>query len=59
MGMSPAYAGVYRARLVEDGIIEPAGRGLIRFTIPYLADYRRETAQADALTGIAPNGDAP
>jgi len=52
MGVSVTYAGVYRARLVEDGIIEPAGRGLVCFTIPYLADYLRETAQSDALKRI-------
>ena len=31
-------------RLVDEDIIEPAGRGFVRFKLPYLRDYLREHA---------------
>ena len=31
----------YRSRLLVAGIVEPAGRGRLRFTLPYLADFVR------------------
>lgn len=53
MGVNAQYAGVYRRRLIEDGIIEPIGRGFVRFTIPYLAEYLRQEAAHDALAEMA------
>lgn len=53
MGVSAQYAGEYRRRLIRDGIIEPAGHGKVRFTIPYTADHLREHAAHDALEGLA------
>jgi len=44
LGETPYYAGVYRARLIDAGVIEPAGRGYVDFTIPYLREYPREHA---------------
>jgi hypothetical protein len=38
------YASVYRARLIDAGIIEPTGRGYVDFAIPYLRAYLREHA---------------
>lgn len=44
MNVTQDYAQKYRKRLIDAGAIEPAGWGLIRFAVPYLADYlRRET----------------
>jgi hypothetical protein len=34
-----AYISQYRSRLIVAGIIEPAGRGRVRFTIPYLREF--------------------
>lgn len=39
LGVSAQHAGVYRSRLVAQGIIEPAGWGRVRFTLPYLRDH--------------------
>lgn len=52
MGVNAQYAGEYRRRLIRDGIIEPAGYGKVRFTIPYTADHLREHAAHDALEGL-------
>lgn len=53
MGVTPQYAGEYRRRLIRDGIIEAAGYGQVRFTIPYTADHLREHAAHNALEGLA------
>lgn len=42
MNVSQDYAQKYRKRLIGAGAIEPAGWGLIRFAVPYLADYLRK-----------------
>lgn len=52
MGVSTTYAGQYRRRLIRDGIIEAAGHGLVRFTIPYTVEHLREHAAHDALEGM-------
>lgn len=36
------YASQYRLRLIATELIEPAGHGLVDFTMPYLRDYLRE-----------------
>jgi hypothetical protein len=43
------YASVYRRRLIDAELIEPAGRGRVDFALPYLREYLREHAAADAL----------
>lgn len=53
MDVTPQYAGEYRRRLIRDGIIEAAGHGLVRFTIPYTAEHLRQHAAHDALEGLA------
>lgn len=45
MSVTVDYAQKYRKCLIDAGIIEPAGRGFIRFAVPYLQDYLREVAQ--------------
>lgn len=39
MRVTVDYAQKYRKRLIDAGIIEPAGRGFVRFAVPYLQDY--------------------
>ncbi|MGF7022532.1 hypothetical protein [Brachybacterium tyrofermentans] len=56
MDVTAQYAGEYRRRLIRDGIIESAGHGKVRFTIPYTADHLREHAAHDALEGLAGEG---
>lgn len=41
---TPYYASVYRARLIDAGVIEPTRRGYVTFAIPYLREYLREHA---------------
>jgi energy-coupling factor transporter ATP-binding protein EcfA2 len=43
LGVSAGYASRYRGRLIDAELIEPAGRGLVRFTIPFLGEYLRRT----------------
>lgn len=43
------YASVYRRRLIDAELIEPAGRGRVDFALPYLREYLRERAAADPL----------
>lgn len=50
LGVDLNYTSVYRQRLIDAQMIEPAGRGLLRFTLPYLADYLRgHTAELPRL----------
>ncbi|GAA1491575.1 ATP-binding protein [Brachybacterium sacelli] len=58
LGVIPQYAGEYRRRLIRDGIIEPAGHGLVRFTIPYTGDHLREHAAHDAFGDMNGTGSA-
>lgn len=44
MQVTQQYAGVYRQRLIDAGIIEPVARGRVDFAIPYLRQYLREHA---------------
>jgi hypothetical protein len=39
LGVSTTYASQYRLRLIAAEVIAPAGRGLVRFALPYLRDY--------------------
>ncbi len=41
MGVNAQYAGVYRRRLIDAGIIGPAGHGRVDFAIPYLREHLR------------------
>jgi hypothetical protein len=49
LGITQSYASVYRRRLIDAELIEPAGRGRVDFALPYLREYLREHAAADAL----------
>jgi len=39
MGVTPGYAGVYRRRLIEQGIISGAGHGKVAFEMPMWREY--------------------
>lgn len=39
MGVTHSYASRYRQRLILAGMIEPVGRGTVRFALPYLREY--------------------
>lgn len=41
LGVTTDYAQKYRKRLINAGIIEPANRGSVKFSVPLLADYLR------------------
>lgn len=41
MGVTYDYAQKYRRRLIDSGVIQPAGRGLVEFAVPFLRDYLR------------------
>lgn len=39
LGVDASYASQYRLRLIDAELIEPAGRGRVRFSLPYLREY--------------------
>lgn len=49
MRAKAGYVGVYRQRLINAGIIEPAGYGRVQFTTPYLREYLREHVVSEAI----------
>lgn len=49
MGVDTNYASQYRARLIDAGIIEPAGHGHVTFTVPYLREYLQDHAATMGL----------
>ncbi|GAA4694391.1 AAA ATPase domain-containing protein [Promicromonospora umidemergens] len=44
IGASSQHAGVYRARLIAAGMIEPTRHGHVDFALPFLREYLREHA---------------
>lgn len=66
MNRSTEAISLPRDRLIDKGIIEPAGRGLLRFTLPGFAAYARGedvppaiTAPADLDDGQTPGQEPP
>ncbi|MDR1188859.1 MAG: AAA family ATPase [Bifidobacteriaceae bacterium] len=45
LGKSARYVSVYRRRLIDAGMIAPAGRGRVAFALPFLREYLRERAE--------------
>lgn len=41
LGKDLSYTSQYRARLLAAEVVRAAGRGLLEFTLPYMADYLR------------------
>lgn len=48
IGARPNTVGNYRTRLIDAGLIEPAGYGLVRFAIPGLREHLRQRPQQGA-----------
>ena len=46
LGMTSQNVGQYRARLIDEGMIEPAGHGRVTFTAPLLREYIRKRSTA-------------
>ncbi|WP_083372787.1 hypothetical protein [Paraoerskovia marina] len=44
LGRDSNYVTVYRNRLIEAGVIEPAGYGLVTFSLPSMRDHLRQHA---------------
>ena len=44
LGVDSRSISVPRERLIEKGVIEPVGHGLVRFTLPGFGDYVRGLA---------------
>lgn len=42
IGVTPNYAGVYRQRLLDSQMIQPAGYGYVDFTLPYMREFIRD-----------------
>jgi hypothetical protein len=53
LGLNAQYMGVYRQRLIDSGVIFPAGHGRIDISVPYLRDYLKDHVVTDAVTEIA------
>ena len=49
MRKTPQYASVYRARLIREDYIKPAGRGYVEFTMPFMREYLRQYAAFNQL----------
>lgn len=47
MNTRAGYANVYRTRLIDAQLIEPAGWGKVDFALPYLREYLREHAAVE------------
>lgn len=48
LGVEPGYISVYRARLMDAGMVAAAGHGQVKLAMPYLRDYLREHAASIA-----------
>lgn len=55
MHVNPGYANVYRTRLLNAQLIEPAGWGRVEFALPYLREYLREHAAIEHVRSKRPN----
>ena len=51
LDVETGYIGVYRRRLIEAGMIEPAGYGGVDFALPYLREYLRDHAARWQMVG--------
>ena len=45
LGKTASYISTYKKRLMELGIIEEAGRGKLRFSLPYMKEYVMEKSE--------------
>lgn len=52
LGVDPRYQSTYRERLIEDDLIEPASRGYVRLSLPYLREALEERRLGRAATDL-------
>ncbi|MEJ1087254.1 AAA family ATPase [Microbacterium sp. Mu-80] len=53
LGVTAQYLNVYRQRLIDAGMIVPAGRGMVDIAMPYLREYLRDHIVSDATVNRA------
>ena len=53
LGVELGYTSVYRQRLLDAQMIESAGHGLLRFTLPRMTEHLRRRGAVDQVT-LAP-----
>ncbi|MFA4896809.1 ATP-binding protein [Microbacterium sp.] len=53
LGVTSKYLSVYRQRLIDAGMIIPAGHGKVDIAMPYLREYLRDHVVSDATTDRA------
>ena len=53
LGVTSKYLSVYRQRLIDAGMIVPAGHGKVDIAMPYLREYLRDHVVSDATTDRA------
>ena len=46
-GKSTAWAAAYRKSLIDTNVIEAAGRGLVKYTIPHFGEYMKKVTSAE------------
>jgi hypothetical protein len=49
LGVDLGYTSVYRQRLIDAQMIEPAGHGLLRFTLPRMTEHLRRRGAVDQV----------
>lgn len=59
LGVNAQYLNVYRQRLIDAGMIVPAGRGKVDIAMPYLREYLRDHVVADATAQNQPRASFP
>lgn len=52
LGKSASQVSPYRARLIDEDVIEASGWGVVSFAIPYMADYLNANRERIAAAGI-------
>lgn len=51
LGVDANYASQYRLRLIAAGLIEPAGHGMVMFTLPVIREWLRDHAAFHTVMG--------
>ena len=52
LGKNASQVSPYRARLIDEDVIEASGWGVVSFAIPYMADYLNANRERIAAAGI-------
>lgn len=59
MDISQQHGSVYRDRLINQGVIEPDGRGYVKFTVPFSREYLQTQTSHNLARNIDAEVDAP